>query len=414
LGVKRLVGGVGACLLTLVAVAPAAAQLPLIPIPGQAQPPDPQRLEQPRRVPFTLTPSITITEEFNDNIFLDNDRKQWDFITGFTPALAITYEDATRRLNAAYSFTAEIFAREPSESHAFNRQSFVGEALWRVNPNLTLTISDAFAFNTDTNLVGTSSVSTGRDRALSNTLAGGASWEFDRLTAIRGGAGWTIERFDDPTAQDSDVYRLDATLDRRLSTRLTASAGYQFSYFDIEREDKTYVHTPKVGVVWEATETISLALYGGPSFEVKEGSSTRITPAVVAGFRQRLSFGAWGLSYDKEIGTAGGLGGTTDNQTFSAFLDVTTLLRGLTVQVSPRYSINESTRDDSIDVRSFTFGVQATYRITPVVAFVAGYQFFHQRSDSVAVTDRGTPFAADADQNRVFVGIQFGYPIRFD
>jgi len=130
--------------------------------------------------------------------------------------------------------------------------------------------------------------------------------------------------------------------------------------------------------------------------------------------RQRLPFGAWGFAYDREIGTAGGLGGTTDNQIISAFLDVTTLARGLTIQVSPRYSIVESPRDDSIDIRSLTFGVQATYRLTPVVALVAGYQFFQQRSDSIAVTSTGTPLANDADQNRVFVGIQFGYPIRFD
>jgi hypothetical protein len=412
-GVKRLVGGV-AWLMVVLAVTPAAAQFPLIPIPGQAPAPDPQRLEPPRRVPFTLTPSITITEEFNDNIFLDNDRKRWDFITGFTPGIALTFEDATRRLNLAYSFTAEVFARNPSETHAFNRQSFIGDAAWRVNPQLTLSVADTFAFTTDTNLVGTESVSTGRDRAFSNTLGAGASWQFDRLTALRGGVGWTVERFDDETALDSDTYRADVALDRRLTPRLTGTAGYQFAYFDIDREEKTYVHTPRLGVSWEATPTITLSLSGGPAFEMKEDSSTRVTPAIAAGFRQRLVFGAWGLNYDRSIGTAGGLGGTTDNQSFAAFLDVTTLLRGLTVQVSPIYSMEESTRDDSIDVRSFTVGVQATYRITPVVALVAGYQFFHQRSDSTTVTTAGTPFATDADQNRVFVGIQFGYPIRFD
>jgi hypothetical protein len=412
-GVKRLLGCLGASLFMLAAVSPAAAQFPLLPIPGQAIPPDPQRLEQPRRIPFTLTPSITVTEEFNDNVLIDNDNKQWDFITGFTPALALSYEDATRRFNAAYSFTAEVFAREPSLSHAFDRQSFVGEALWRATSQLTLVLADSYAFNTDTNLV-SGGVSTGRDQAWTNTLSGGASWQFDRLTAVRGGAGWTVERFDDPLSRDSDVYRLDLTLDRRLTQRVTGSAGYQFAFFNIDREDNTYVHTPRVGVSWEATETLTLALNGGPSFELKDGGSTRITPAISAGFRHRLPFGAWGLGYDRSIGTAGGLGGTTDNQTIAAFLDITTLMRGLLVQVSPRYNILESGRGDSIDVHSFTFGVQATYRITPVIAFVAGYQYFHQRSDSTAVTDRGTPFATDADQNRVFVGLQFGYPIRFD
>ena len=39
---------------------------------------------------------------------------------------------------------------------------------------------------------------------------------------------------------------------------------------------------------------------------------------------------------------------------------------------------------------------------------------FHQRSDSTELTRSGLPIATDADQNRVFFGVQFGYPIRFD
>jgi hypothetical protein len=184
-----------------------------------------------------------------------------------------------------------VFARHPEENHAFDRQSFVGDALWRVTPQRTLSLADTFAFSTDTNLIGTG-VSTGRDRAWTNTLSGGAAWQFDRLTALRGGAGWTLERYDGSELRDSDVYRTELTLDRRLTARLGGSAGYEFAYFDIEREERTYVHTPRIGVAWEATETITLALSGGPALEVKDSSSTRVTPAVTAGYRQRLPFGA--------------------------------------------------------------------------------------------------------------------------
>jgi len=44
-------------------------------------PTDPQNLQQPRKLPMTLTPSVTVSEEFNDNVFLDNTRKEWDMIT---------------------------------------------------------------------------------------------------------------------------------------------------------------------------------------------------------------------------------------------------------------------------------------------------------------------------------------------
>src|SRR5215470_17680658 len=36
-----------------------------------------------------LLPAIAISEELNDNIFLNNDNKRWDFITGFTPSVSL-------------------------------------------------------------------------------------------------------------------------------------------------------------------------------------------------------------------------------------------------------------------------------------------------------------------------------------
>jgi hypothetical protein len=48
------------------------------------------------------------------------------------------------------------------------------------------------------------------------------------------------------------------------------------------------------------------------------------------------------------------------------------------------------------------------------MAAVASYQFFRQRTDGVVLNRLGQVTAEDADQNRVFVGLQFGYPFTFD
>jgi hypothetical protein len=56
----------------------------------------------------------------------------------------------------------------------------------------------------------------------------------------------------------------------------------------------------------------------------------------------------------------------------------------------------------------------ATYRFTAWVAAVARYQFFRQRTDGVILSRTGQVQAEDADQNRIFVGLQFGYPFGFD
>ena len=413
---NRLLTGGLVCVLSVVALTtPALAQFPLFQQPGLSGTLlDPQELQQPRRAPFTIIPSITLTGEYNDNIFIDNKNKVSDFIIGFTPGIAVAVERPTYRLAAAYNFTAELFTTETQESNAFDRQNFFLDALWRVDPFVTLTLTDTFIFSTDTNLISREAVSTGRDRSFSNVLGSGVAWQFAPLWLVRSDASWTTERFNDQDLQDSDVYRIAVTTERRFTRQITGDIGYEFGYFDIEREEKTTTHTPRVGVTWQPTATISLSLRGGPSFEIKDNGDTRVTPAVAAAYRQRFSFGAVGLSYDKSIGTAGGLGGTTDNQLISGYVDVTTLLRGLVVQFIPRYSIVESPNSNRVDVKSFTAALQATYRLTAWMSLIGGYQFFHQRSDSTLVTTSGTALANDADQNRVFFGVQFGYPIRFD
>src|SRR5262250_2043590 len=58
-----------------------------------------------------LLPAIAISEEFNDNIFLNNDNKRWDFITGFTPSISLLANRPTFQLAAGFANTAELFPR---------------------------------------------------------------------------------------------------------------------------------------------------------------------------------------------------------------------------------------------------------------------------------------------------------------
>jgi len=397
------------------AASPVAAQFPLFQQPGQPGAfLDPQELEPTRKAPFLIVPSFTISEEYNDNVFLDNRNRQSDFITGFTPGIAISIERPTYRLAAGYNFTAELFARETSESHAFDRQSFFLDTMWKVDPFLTLSLTDSFIFSTDTNAIARENVSTGRNRSTGNTLGAGATYQLTDVWTLRGGGSYTLERFSGNSLENSDVYRANVGVDRRLSSRLTVGAGFEFGYFDISNEPKTTTYTPRIGATWRATDTITLALSGGPTVERREGGDTRLTPAITASYGQKVWFGSIGLSYDRAVGTAGGLGGPTDDDIVSGYVNITTLMRGLTVQLLPRYSNVQSPNSNQIDIRSFTTALQVTYRLTDWVSVIGGYQFFHQRSDGTGVTSIGTTVANDADQNRLFFGLTFGYPIRFD
>jgi hypothetical protein len=370
--------------------------------------------EQPLRSAIKIIPNVTLSEEYNDNILLDNQRKVWDFITGITPGLSVALETRTYHLLADYNFTAEFYARDSTRNNAFANQHFTLDALYRPTDQLTLSLIDSFTASTDSNLVAAEGVSTGRNRSWSNTLAPAVAYQIDQFWSVRAGGSWTTQRFQRDELSGSDVYRANVELERAFSRQLRGSLGYEFAYFDIEREDKSTTHTPRVGVNWRLTPTITVAVSAGPTFEMKDDGADRITPAVRASYDQRTFFGSVGLAFDRQVATAGGLGGTSDNTSVGGQVELTRLLRGLTVSLAPRYSWVQSADNDRIDIQSFTVPLQVTYRITAWMAAVARYQFFRQRSDSEVRDSAGGVIANDADQNRIFVGLQFGYPFTFD
>jgi hypothetical protein len=398
-----------------------AQQVPIAPqfaTQGPAQ--DPQKLQMPLRAPFTLLPTITLSEEYNDNILLDNRNRTWDLITGITPAINLIWESRTHRLVAGYNFTAELYLRDPGRDNAFNTQNFNLDGMWRASERLTLTLADAYTATTDTNLISPSGVSVGRNRSWGNALSGGAAYKLDDFTAARGGASYAVQRFSRSELDDSDVYHANLFLDRTLTRHVRGSVGYDFGYFDIEHEDKVTTHTPKIGASWQVTPTITLAVNGGPTFELHDNGDSRITPTVTATYEQTVKFGTVGLGFDRQVATAGGLGGVTDNTSVFAHVDVITFARGLTLSFAPRYSWVKSAGkirsadNRDIDITSITLPLQVTYRLTAWMAAVARYQFYQQRTAHEIRDTAGNLFAADADQNRLFVGLQFGYPITFD
>jgi hypothetical protein len=402
-------------LLVGIVVAPASAQFPAGrgPAAGIAATEPRQAL----RAPVMLTPSVTVTEEYDDNVFFNNDRREWDFITSIIPGLSLSVERPTWRVNASYDFAARLYARDTDRSSAFDRQHFTFDGSYQVNPALTLALAESFSFTTGLNVFAPEGVATGRESSWSNAIRPSATARLDPLTTLRGGGSWTVARFDGEGLRDSDTWRADAAVDRLLTPRLRGTLAYDFAFFQIQTAPDVTTHTPRAGATYEFTPTLSGTLLAGPTFEQREEGDSRVTPAITASVVQRFQWGWVTLAYDRAVGTAGGLGGTSDNQVVGGSVAVTTLMRGLTVEVSPRYRTFES--DDSpigtIDVRAFSFPLQVTYQMNPWLAFTAGYSFLHQRSDSnIVSTTTGTSLANDVDQNRVFFGVQVGYPIRFD
>jgi hypothetical protein len=362
-----------------------------------------------QRSPVIVVPSISVSEEYNDNIFLDNRIKQSDFITGFSPALSLIVNQPWWELKAGYSFTAEIYAKESRFNDALSRQYFIASALFRPTPGLTLTLSDTFANDRSTNV--TAQVSTGRQESWSNTFAPGLTYQMTPRASLSLGASYTALRFlGRGGGIDSDSYGFLSNVGYAFTQRLSGFIGYNFTYLDIELGDSSQTHNPIVGFGYQLTPTLSVTLSGGPAITLIRGD-TFITPAGTAAITQLFRWGTIGLQYTRGVTPAGGFGGSSDTQSVSGTVTASTLLQGLLVTFSPAYSTSESVDDrdpNRVDVDAFTLTLNAYYQLARYASLFGGYTFLHQRTGGRSTQQ------VDVDQNRVRFGVQFGYPFNFD
>ncbi len=364
-----------------------------------------------QRGPVTLTPSISVSEEYNDNIFSDNRNRQWDFITSFSPALTLYVNRPSYQLSAGYSFSADLYAREDRLSNAFDHQNFVATGLYRLTPVVTLTASDTFAYDRNSNRVAAQGFSSGRQKSWGNTFTPGTIWQITPLDSLSLSATYGVLRFEGAgTGVESDTLGFQSNLTHAFTQRFSGIIGYGFTYLDPQGQDVSKTHTPTVGFSYQLTPTLTATISGGPAI-TELGGDTFVSPAATASLVQVLPFGSASLNYNRSVSVAGGFGGTNNTQTVSGTLTLSTLLRGLFVVLSPVYGTSESVgprRAGQGDIEAVTLNLGATYQIAQYAALFGGYTFFRQRTGGSSSTQ------VDVDQNRVRFGLQFGYPINFD
>jgi hypothetical protein len=362
-----------------------------------------------QRGPVTLTPSISISEEYNDNLFLNNQNRQWDLITGFSPAITLFVNRPSYELRAGYTFTAEVYGQESRLNNAFNHQNFVASGVYRAARGLTLTVSDSFALDRNTNRVAAQGFASGRQESLSNTFSPGMTWQMAPRDSLSLGGTYLVQRFKDD-GLDSDTYGLQSRIDHTFTLRLTGSIGYGFTYLDLQGQENSTTHTPTLGVSYRLTRTLSGSVSGGLAI-TQLGGETFASPAGTASLVQDLRFGSASVQYTRAVSAAGGFGGTTDTQSASGTLTLPTLRRGLIVAFSPAYSIAESVsgrQTEQVNVKALTLNLGVTYQIAHFASFFGGYTFLRQRTGGSSTAQ------FDVDQSRVRFGVQFGYPINFD
>jgi hypothetical protein len=367
---------------------------------------------------LTLTPSFTLSAEYNDNIFLTSKDRKSDVIVGLTPGVTLGIQRPAFRLLAGYNTRGEIFLDNTDQSDFGKEQNFFADLSYQISPTVTFGLSDNLVYSRESNSVTTGAVSVGRRDALRNTLTPQVSWQATPSTALSLLASYSLIRLsgstDTPETQgderDSDTYRMAVGATHRFTARLTGGASFDVGYIDIQGEPRALTYSPTVSIFYEITPTLRGYAGGGPLILDQDGD-TSLLPSLRAGLSQAFKFGTVEVGYDRSVGAE--TIGLSDRQTVFASLVVPNIIRGLQIKFSPRYNIvdqdvGSSTSTSTTNngtVKSLSVTLQATYLIARNISLIGSYTYYRETSSERNV--------GDLDQNRVFLGVQYAFPINF-
>src|SRR5262245_2569809 len=359
----------------------------------------------PHRGWITLTPSLSILGGYNDNLFLSTRGNETeDFLVGFVPGLTLSMQRPEYQLLAGYFFSAEYYAEHSELNKTFDNQVGFLDGYYQLSPRLRVSLNDSYVRGRDTTRVTLGGISAGRQDSWRNTVVPRLRYQATPLTRLNVRALYSMLRFEGGgNARDSDSYRLGVGVEHQFTPRFLGRAEMDVAYFDAEDEPAATTYTPRFGFDYQLTPTLSLLVDGGPSMIDREGEPARITPSGRIELVQLFRIGSLKVGYDRAL-TAETVG-IRDRQLAFATLRLTTLLRGLDLEITPRYSRTDRDIEGGSDkIEALTVNLSARRQVGPRLALTGSYTFFAQRETSVE----------DIDQNRVFLGIQYAYPINFE
>ena len=288
---------------------------------------------------MTLTPSFILSEEYNDNIFLDNSNKQWDFVGRVSPAILLVANRANYQLSLSYATVAELYARESNLSSALANHSFVGAGTHRATQSLTLSLTDSFVWDRNSGVV--AGFATGREESWTNTITRACRGGLRRRIPGTSADPSSVLRFQGSgSGLDSDSVRIRDDIRPRVHARFTGGVGFTFSYVVPQVGDTSTTYTPVLGFSYRLTASPHRRHGRGPGVTNISGGWT-VTPTGTARLTRR-SRSVRRVSNTPAASTSPVASGVRPIQTVSASLYLTTLIRGLTVLLGPSYSRRRS------------------------------------------------------------------------
>lgn len=372
---------------------------------------------------FYVTPSLSVSETYDDNIFLTSAQQQDDFISRFTPGLKAGYQSEPFTLLGSYSFRSAIYADHPSLDTPTESQLGSLELKYRPTEVLTLGFDGAYSRTSIASelnqpnpalpfipVQATAGILTTRVATTFYSLMPSIGYRFDPLT--RGSASYDYVVYEGggiaTTAEDVVL-----GLDRDITLRDTGLLKAYYRHFETETSGPFASSTGSgsqdsyaVTLGWKHrfTEQLDATVEAGPRISEGTGIAGETVGAEAnAAVNWRFQLGTASLGYSRTELTAAGVGGVLRAESVYASVAVEPI-RFLHLSLTPRW-VQDTPEGGGAQtmgtITIYSVDALATYQLTRWLSARLSYQYASEQVGRF-----------DIPHNLVTIGLDFGYPTR--
>ncbi|MFL6622890.1 MAG: hypothetical protein ACJ8KA_01240 [Sulfurifustis sp.] len=318
---------------------------------------------------FSMTPSVSAAEVYDDNIFASPSRPQPDRIGRLSPAIEMGYDSAPWTLAGRYSQDAETYAEHPDLDTNRARQHAALD--WRYRPTRVLTVSagaDYAATQTPSELNPVTGLNLGRAPAERLSVGPAVEYRFDPVSVATASYTFIGDRLAGGVAGDTRTVEL--RVDRAITRRDSATVDYLYRRFDFDGGDITSAHVLLFGGTHAFTSRTRVALLAGPRW-----SQASNDVEASASLQQTIERGTLALEYGRSQSTVIGQAGVVSTDAIGASA-VRAFGTALEIRAGARAA--RSARGDG-EVDAYSYRVAASYRISSLLALTGSYDAVRQR-----------------------------------
>ena len=359
---------------------------------------------------YTADLSLSLAEQYNDNIYLAHSGRVSDYITLITPSVTLSTRTEKADVRVNYSPTVNLYGKHDENNSTTHQASARG--LFRLSEKMDLTVADSFVHSREASVIraieGSGPIIQAQQRITTNTLTGDLSYRLSGKTTLLATTAYTIT---DSSAATGDVAvylgGLGATYLFNERTTLRANFTYTLYDYKITRDGREQDYT--IGANYRITPTITIDGFGGLSITTIEDPD-RTTTGPTGGLSVTKTFerGVATLAYRYSVvaGVESGTPVKSQTLTFRYSVPVTSSLDASLSAFYNRYKsvitegITEATSRDDMGG-----SVDASYRILPWLSATLSYSYIKSRDKLI---DTGSYY-----NNLVMIGLRAARQARF-